>query len=160
MSENLFDTDNFMDNQVDDAIDTTYEPIPEGDYPARIDDADNAINVRSGISDKTGNAWAVMDVNWIIDDKELAEQIGRDPVRVRQSIFLDLSEDGSGLAMGKGKNRQLGYLREAVGQNQEGKPWSPRMLLGQVAMITVGNRPNPENPDIIYDEVRRVAPLD
>lgn len=159
MSENIFDTESFLETQFDDAIDTTFEPIPEGDYQAHIDDGDNAVNIRSSISTKTGEPWAVLDVNWIIEDDQLAEELGRSPLRVRQSIFLDLTEDGKGLAFGKGKNRQLGLLREAVGQNQPGKPWSPTMLLGQPAMITVTNRPNHDNPDIIYDEVRRVAPL-
>lgn len=157
MSEQTFDTENFLDTQIEQNIDTSFEPIPEGDYPAKIIDGENAINIRSGVSAK-GNAWCMMDVVWEIDDPQLAEEIGRDPVRVRQSIFLDMTEQG-GLDLGKGKNRQLGFLREAVGQNSEGQPWSPRMLQGQVALINVGHRPNNDNPEILYDEVRRVAPL-
>lgn len=156
MSE-TFDTDNFLDTQIEQNIDTAFEPIPEGDYPAVVMDGDNAINIRSGVSAK-GNAWCMMDINWIISDDQLEEELGRSPVRVRQSIFLDMTEQG-GLDLGKGKNRQLGFLREAVGQNGEGQPWSPRMLQGQPALINVGHRPNQDNPEIIYDEVKRVAPL-
>jgi len=157
MSDNTFDTDSFLDTQIEQNIDTTFEPIPEGDYPATVMDGDNAINIRSGVSTK-GNAWCMMDVVWEIDDKKLAEEIGRNPLRVRQSIFLDMTKQG-GLDLKKGQNRQLGFLREALGQNSEGQPWSPRMLQGQPALINVGQRPSSENPEIVYNEVKRVTRL-
>lgn len=156
MSEQTFDPQAFLDRTEKGAIDTSYEPIPEGEYQAQIGMAETDLNVRSGSN--ANGTWMALDINWYIEDPQLEEQLGRKPIRVRQSVFLDLTESG-GLDMSKGKNRQLGILREAVGQNQEGKAWSPRQLQGAVARITVGHRPNKEDPSIVYDEVRRVGAL-
>lgn len=156
MSEQTFDPQAFLDQTEKGAIDTSYEPIPEADYQAQIGMEANDLNVRTGTG--ANGTWMALDLNWYIDDPALEEELGRKPLRVRQSVFLDLTESGS-LDMSKGKNRQLGILREAVGQNQEGKAWSPRQLQGAVARITVGHRQNKEDPSIIYDEVRRVGAL-
>ena len=55
---------------------------------------------------------------------------------VRQTIWLDLTESGS-LDFGKGRNVGLGRLRDALGQNETGKPWQPGMMVGGVAKIKV-----------------------
>jgi hypothetical protein len=58
---------------------------------------------------------------------------------VSQSLMLDMTESGA-LAVGTNKNVNLGRLREALGQNVSGRPWSPNMLQGQVARISVKHR--------------------
>ena len=53
-------------------------------------------------------------------------------------MFLDMDENGD-LELGKGKNVDLGRLREALGQNTGGN-WSPSQLVGSSATIHVSNR--------------------
>ena len=127
----MFDTDTFLSSSVEGEMDTEFPVVPAGEYPAHIEKLDT----RSGVSDK--GPWAVMDIYWAINDGKVLEEMERDdPPLVRQSIFLDLTEDGSGLALGKGKNVQLGRLREALGQNAPG-PWSPGQLIGSSAQVKV-----------------------
>ena len=58
--------------------------------------------------------------------------------------------------MGKGKNVALGRLREALGQNTPGKPWSFGMLVGQVAKVAVKHRITDAGDT--FAEVKRVLP--
>jgi hypothetical protein len=58
--------------------------------------------------------------------------------------------------MSKGKNVSLGKLREAVGQNKPGKPWSPAHLNGAQLDVLVTHRADKDTGDI-YAEVKRVA---
>lgn len=136
-----------------DAGSTEYVVIPEGEYVAaikRLGDKDGNI---LRITDK-GNV--ILDVLWNIDDQEVLKQMDLKEYTIRQSIFLDMTEDGMGLDMGKGKNRQLWLLREAVGQNQAGKKWNMGMLLGSVAKIKVKHRIDDGN---IYADVKGTAPV-
>jgi len=64
--------------------------------------------------------------------------LGREP-KVRQSLMLDVRADGA-LEFGKGKNVGLGRVREALGQNSTGRPWSFPMLGGQLAKVKVKHR--------------------
>ena len=88
---------------------------------------------KTGVSQKTGNEWVSLNVTWDIQNPELAKQLGREKLQVRQSVFLDM-KDGK-LDMDKGKNIGLNRLREALGQNVEGKKWSPNDLKGNLAKI-------------------------
>jgi len=119
----VFDPDQFIQTSVEGANDTKYPTIPAGEYVAVIDHVDKP-QARQGKDDKT---FYPMEVHWkILDDKLEAEMDGRIPL-VRQSIFLDITDAGS-LDLGKGKNVQLGKLREALGQNNPG--WAPNQLNG------------------------------
>lgn len=128
----MFDEDAFMSNTSEGEMDTEFVPVPVGEYQAVI----KKIGTRSGSSEK--GDWAVLDVTWGIDDASVTEVTGMDSPSVRQSIFLDVSDSG-GLDLGKGKNINLGRLRQALGQNS-GAAWSPSMLEGQVATVLVDHR--------------------
>lgn len=142
----VFDPDNFMSTQVTEASSTTYEPIPEGEYNAVIKE----VKPRSTESGKV-----ILDVTWSIDDQAVKDKTGLADPTTRQSIFLDLTPSG-GLDASRGKNIQLGRLREALGQNENGKPWSPAQLLGNVARVTLKHRMYEGN---IYADVKGVAKL-
>lgn len=129
----MFNEDDFMNNTTEGEMSTEFTPIPEGEFQAFI----KGVKVRSGVSEKTGSEWAVLDVTWSIDDAGVAEETGLDNPTCRQSVFLDLTPEG-GLDYGKGKNIQLGRLREAVGQNSGA--WSPSMLEGSAAIVKVEHR--------------------
>ena len=87
--------------------------------------------------DRKGETGYRMIIKWDIQDEGAKSLVDRDKVTVTQSILLDLTEDGSGLDMGKGKNIGLGQIRTALSQNEAGAEWSPSMISGQPAKIQV-----------------------
>lgn len=139
----VFNPDTFLNTTTTDANETTYTPVPEGEWTAVIKE----------IKPRAAKESAILDVVWGVDDQAVIDATGMKNPIVRQTVFLDLTEQG-GLDKGKGKNVQLGKLREAVGQNQNGKPWQPGMLIGQVAKIKVGHRMYEGEPQA---EVKGVA---
>lgn len=142
-----FDPDSFMNSSTTDANDTRYTPVPEDDYPAAID------KVEAG----TAGGKPVLNVTWKITDDRIKAALGMESASVRQTIWLDITEQG-GLDGGKGKNVGLGKLRDALGQNTPGKPWSPGMLMGQVAQIKVAHRSGKE-PGEVFADVKAVTAL-
>lgn len=144
----VFDPDMFMNQQTDDASSTTYVPVPEGEYQALLKEVKAAV---------VGDSKPVLNVTWAIDDQAVRDETGLPEPTVRQTIWLDLTPQG-GLDMGKGKNVSLGKLREALGQNEPGRPWSPGMLCGQVAIVKIGHRTGRE-PGEIFADVKAVSAL-
>lgn len=141
----VFNPDTFLNTTTTDANETTYTPVPEGEWQAVIKE----------IKPRAAKENALLDIIWGVDEQEVIDATGMKNPIVRQSIFLDITDTGA-LDKGKGKNVQLGKLREAVGQNQNGKPWQPGMLVGQVAKIKVTHRMYEGEPQA---EVRGVAAL-
>lgn len=141
-----FDPDSFLDTNVEGALSTHIVPIPEGEYQAFISD----------VKARQAKESRILDVHYKILDSELEKKLGREEVTVRQSMFLDFTEDGA-LDNSEGKNVRLGRLREAVGQNT-GKRWSPRQLVGAgPVLIKVTQRVDKEDSEQIYNDVTRVA---
>src|SRR6266498_2052309 len=68
-------------------------------------------------------------ITWELQEPELAQELGRKVVTLRDEIMLDLTETGM-LDKGPGKNVRLGRLREAQGTNKPGKPWSFSDIVG------------------------------
>lgn len=141
MSE--FNAEQFMETEVEGQLETEFTPIPEAEYPGYIKE------VRP---DTTAKGSPLMELTWVVDDQEVRDLIGMDEPTCRQTIWLDMNEQG-GLEFGKNKNVSLGKLREALGQN-DGKPWSPLMLKGQPAVINVKHRLGSEGG--IFSEVKGV----
>lgn len=142
-----FDPDMFMNQTTDDSNATTFTPVPAHEAPGVIKEVKAA----------TAGDKPVLNITWTVDSQEAREATGMDNPQVRQTIWLDLTDQG-GLDMGKGKNVQLGKLREALGQNTPGRPWSPGMLSGQTAMLSIGHRAG-KNPGEVYAEVKAVAAM-
>lgn len=145
-----FNADAFLQTSTKQSNDTKLIPVPEGDHPAQI----SKLAVRSGVKD--GTPWYTLDLVWEVLDEESKKVTGMSKPTVKQGLFLDLTPEGA-LDMGKGKNVQLGKVREAVGQNKEGRAWSPAMLQGTVATILVKHRPD-EKTGEVYGDVKGVAP--
>lgn len=122
-----FDPNLFVQATVEGVLSTQYTAVPEGEYQAIVKE----------VKGRMAKDSAVLDVSWIIDDESVRELTGMDEPTVRQTIFLDVTE--TGLDLGKGKNVQLGRLREALGQNT-GAAWSPAHMEGKVATILVTQR--------------------
>lgn len=148
----MFDPNQFLDQQIVEANDTKRVPCPVGEYPAVVEE----IKARPWASKKdTSKAGMTLDVTWSIQDPAVLEAVGRDKVTVRQGVMLDLTAAG-GLDFGPGKNLGLGRLRSAVGKNVPGQPFSPNMLVGLMAKVSVTHRADGED---LYDEIKAVAPL-
>lgn len=144
-----FNPDTFLNTETDSANSSTYTPVPEGEFNASI----KAIKPRVLTDGR-----AVLDVTWTVDDEIARNETGMAEPMVRQTLWLDTTESG-GLDFGKGKNVGLGRLREAVGQNQAGKPWAPGMLVGQVAKVKVGHSIDKRDGVTINADVKAVLPL-
>lgn len=144
-----FSPENFMNSSTEEASDTQYVPVPEGEYTAAI----------AGVTPRTTQTGkALLSVQWKVDDEAAREATGQAEPSVFQTIWLDLKEDGN-MDMSRGKNVGLGKLREALGQNAPGKPWSPGMLLGGVAKIKIAHSIDKRDNVSINAEVKAVAKL-
>lgn len=142
-----FDAQSFLDATTTDSNATSLDPIPEYEYSAVITDVD----VASGISQKNDQPWTRLDLKVEIQDPLLAEKLNRVPVS-KMGIMLDTTE-GGGLATGPNKNVTLGRVREALGLNQPGQPFSPRMMIGRQCKVAIKHR---EYNGQIFDEVRSI----
>ena len=142
-----FDPNVFAETAVEGEMSTRFEPVEEGDYEAFIE----KFEVR-----EVNNGGVVLDVHWSITDEELKSKMNLENITIRQGIFLDI-EDGK-LVIGPNKNIKLGRLREALGQNKSGKPWSFNDLTGAgPCTIHVTQRPDKNDPTVIYNDVGRVS---
>lgn len=132
-----FDVNSFASMTITESNSTRMAPVPEGEYNAVILGPFNDQG-KSGLR-TTSKGSLILDVQWQIDDAAAAEATGVKNPTVRQSVFLDTTPAG-GLDMGPGKNTGLGRLREALGQNQKGTPWTMNNIIGSVARIRVSHR--------------------
>jgi hypothetical protein len=145
-----FDVESFIHTEIEGANETNFTPVPIGDYEALIDD------IKLTSRDINGREVVILDVMWDILDENLRATMNRDKVIVRQGVFLDVA-DGA-LAFGPNQNVSLGRLRDALGQNSDGTPWSFSSLRGAGPVyLRVEHRDNPNNPDNPYTDVKSVS---
>lgn len=130
-----FDPKLLLDAQQTEANSTVKVPIPAREHMSVI----SAVDITSGSKD--GKDWSRLDVKFDIDDPKVKEELGREKVSITQGLMLDFTEQG-GLDYSKGRNVQLGRLREAVGLNTPGAPFSFRMLVGKPVKIVVSHAPS------------------
>lgn len=152
----MFDKNSFLGTQTQEAGSTEYTPIPENEagYAAMIEKVDarqEQIN---------GETATLLDLTWLINDMDgsVEEATGLKKNTVRQSFFLDLTPVG-GIDMSKGKNVPLNKLRDIFGQNVNGKPWSPMMMVQQSARIWVKHTMSQKGDDKMYTNVAKTAKL-
>jgi hypothetical protein len=145
-----FDPDLFLNQETSESNATTFTPVPEGEFSARIEKVEAKVVGQS--------ARPVLNILWrIFDSPEATEATGMDEPSVRQTVWLDVTASG-GLDTGKGKNVQLGKLREALGQNVPGRAWNPGMLEGSVAMVKISHRAGQGDGEVFAD-VKSVSAL-
>jgi hypothetical protein len=148
----MFNPDQFLDMTVTDSNDTKTIPVPAGEYIAIVEE----VKCRQWQSKKDPSmSGLTLDIQWSLDDAGVKETLGRDKVTVKQGIMLDITDSG-GLDMGKGRNVGLGRLRDALGLNVPGQPFSFSMLSGRVAKVKVEHRIDGDN---LYAEVKGVAKM-
>lgn len=150
-----FDPASFLSQETSDQMDTQFILIPAGEYPALI----KKVEARQTQStNDPSQLWTILDVTYTIDDQGVREETGLPEPSIRQSLFLDLDEAGH-LSTGKGKNVNLGRLREAVGLNQPGQAFTFDALVGQAVIIAVKHTPDKKDPEVVYANVNKVAAL-
>lgn len=149
MSNAEFNAESFLHTQYTEENSTVRLPLIEGEYRGLITKVAAAM---------TKNGTPKLDVSWEIDHAELADEVGRDKTTIRQTVWLDFNDAGN-LDFGSGKNLQLGRLREAVGQNVAGDPWSPKNLEGEMATVRVKHRVDANDAEVIYEDIRSVTAL-
>lgn len=149
-----FDAAAFEQMTIEQANETKSTPVPEGDFEANIDSVRiKSIAISKG--DRAGQEVPILEITWHIrdDDGKLKKELNRDKVTVRQDLWLDVTESGA-LAFGPNNNVALGRVRQAVGLNKPGKPFTFKMLEGQgPAMIHVSQE---HRDDLTYNRVTRV----
>lgn len=157
----MFDPSSFLNQTVDRPMDTVVQQVPEGEYRAMIDDFDeNAFDSFEGKKEKTqGRTFVTFKPGFVIQDEAVAAELGREKVVVyHQGIFLDFAPDGS-LDFSKGKNVDLGRLRDAAGQNVPG-PWTFNNLKGAgPVMVKVVHQPDRHDPEKKYARVTKVTKI-
>jgi hypothetical protein len=144
-----FDPNTFLDMQFTEANSTQSIPVPVGEYLAITEEP----IIRNWTSKDGSKSGIALDVPLAIDDAKVRAELGREKVSVRFGIMLDLNDSG-GIDTGKGRNVQLGRLREALDLNQPGKPFSFRMLAGRPVKVSIKHR---VDGDMIYADVAGVA---
>jgi hypothetical protein len=160
----MFNAATFLTSSTSDQGSTVRIPIPKATYPG-ICEPLNENSFRQAEGTKEPGRWyTFLDLTWVLQvPQSVKDEIGRDRVTARQSLIVDVNEQGTGLDFSKGKNIQLNRVREAVGQNVAGQPWAPQMLGGRTALITIDHRIVKSKvegkPDDIYDEVGSVGKL-
>lgn len=145
-----FDVEALLETQIEGSLSTSRDPIPEGDYTGVVDD----IKART-ITMRDGDEKVIVSVMWNIDDAEVAAELGVDNLRCKQDLWVDLTDEG-GLDLGKGKNIDLGRLREALGQNGD-RAWTFQHLVGKTATLEIIQVPDKDDPDTIYNRVKTVT---
>lgn len=81
------------------------------------------------------------------------QRVGVDKVTLRHGISLDIGTDGK-LDWSTGRNRGLAQYREALGLNEDGRTFTPRMLQGRIVRAKVKHRTNEGE---VYDDIDSVA---
>lgn len=144
-----FDPVNFLNTETNEATSTELIPVPVGEFPAVIKSLKPRV-----LSDGR----AVVDVWYAINDSDVSEETGQAEPLVRQSLWLDLLDNGA-MDFSRGKNVQLGRIREALGQNSPGKPWNPGMLIGGVVRVKIAHSIDRRDGTTIQADVKAVSAL-
>jgi len=130
----MFDVNAFLQTVVTGANDTKFYNPPDGDWPAQVSKLEGK-TIKYKTKEGVEVEQPVMTVVWELLSDECRRAVHAEKAFARQTIFLDFL-DNAALDMGEGKNKALGYVREALGQNEKGKQWKPSDLIGGMAQVT------------------------
>lgn len=147
-----FDPTTFLNQTFEGSNDTKLVPVPAGEYLAIADKVD----VKTWQSRDGSSSGLKLEIVWDIQDDNVKEMLGREKITSRQQQMLDLTDTGA-LDMGKGKNVGLGRIREALNLNDPTQGFAFGMIQGQMAKVVVSHRPDNNDPEVMYDEIKRVA---
>jgi len=144
-----FDPNTFLNTTYTEAMDTKTIPCPVGEYLG----ISEKVEIKTWASKDGSSSGLKLEILWDIQDENVKSLLGRDSVKVMQQQMLDLTETGQ-LDMSKGKNVGLGRIREALGLNTPGEPFSFGMIQGRMAKCAVSHRVSGED---VFAEIKRIA---
>ena len=155
----MFDPNEFLNGQVEGSNDTKFTNPPDNMSGDPYTGIASKVEIRQwqGKADPSKSGLA-LDIQWEIQDESVKTFCGRATVNVKQGLMLDITDSGQ-LDMGKGRTIALGKLREALGMNTPGQPFSFSMIQGRIAGLFVGHRDNEKDPESPFAEVRKVVKL-
>lgn len=151
-----FNPDDLLNLQLEGANDTKLIQIPADTYIGVIKAMDiTEVTQRADNGDEVKRQ--VLRVSIGIDNEAVKEATGMADPRGRWDCFLDLTPNG-GLDMGKGKNVNLGKIREAVGMNDPTQPFSMRAMVGRPLQATFELKKDKKSGDM-FSNITKVAAL-
>lgn len=149
-----FNPELFMQSTIEQTLDTKRELVPEGDYSGTISKLEPQGGTISK-GDRAGEPWGAIKIHVTMDlPSDVAERIGRAKKTVNTMVFLDLNEQG-GLAVGKGKNVDLGKWFDAAGINQLSNK-NPAMLEGRDVKVRIKHAESESNAGNFYETIAGV----
>lgn len=163
MNDSIFDPDEFLNSEVEGSNSTTVKRFPVGtETPATITDVGFIGGYSENMNDGRGGYWGMLKISWEITDDDVLELVGRKKATVRQTLFLDLTDDKK-ISTEEGDNVDLGRLRKALGINEG--TFSPNMLVGKSGFIVIGDEVDrrdvdkPASEQQVYNNVTAVRSL-
>lgn len=159
-STSLFDVNSFLETTHKGNLDTHFVLPDVGDYLAQCQPLTKD-SLRSGVvgpdKARAGEPWAALELQWELNDDSVKAKLNMDKVVVRQSLMLDLTATTPPqLDWGTNRNMRLKRLLDATGLNKQ-KSFNISALAFASALVHVEHRPDPNDAEIIYAEITRVA---
>lgn len=154
----LFDPTSFLNSPLPEANATKRIPLPVADaVPAQIIEQ-KMVTGEQKKGENAGKSWFKLEIKCEITDREYLDKATGQPEKaiVTYGVMIDMNE-GGGMAFGENKNVQLGKLRAATGCNEPGKTLAH--MVGRMVRLKIGHRPDADNSDIVYEDVKGVAPF-
>lgn len=148
-----FDPETFLSGGVEGAMSTELINVPVGEWAA----TSTKVEAKE-ISREDGTKGVVVDLFWEISDPQVQQITKREKNQVKQSFFLDMTEDGH-VDLSEGKNVQIGRHREAFGMNRPGQRWSFKDLVGRGGFVLVEQKPDKKDPSRIFAQVKSARPF-
>lgn len=127
---NAFDPASFLNTEINANFETSFTPIPEGEFQAQVLDVTPKV-----VPTKNGDR-VIASLKWGILDQGVADLMKIDSPSVKQDLWIDMEDNGA-LSTGTNKNIQLGHIREVFKQNDPSRPWSFAMLAGGVGTVRI-----------------------
>lgn len=147
----IFDPSTFLEATLTEPT-TKRPPLPIGDYTAVI----KAIDPKSG--EKDGRAWARFDITLSLEVPAHVQTdlgLSNSTLDLKHTVFLDITPQG-GLDNGPGKNRQIGFYRDALDMNKTGDVFSPKNMIGKPLLAKVSHD---LKGDAVYEKISGVTKL-
>ena len=153
----IFDLDTFLDASTSEAG-TKRPPLPAGESFVGVIGDIKPPRETAGKQDPS-KSYIFLDIPVKFDltsRPDIAALVGTTEVTLVAGVSLDLIvKDGrTALDTSPGKNRGLTKWREAVGLNQDGVTFSPRMLTGRMVLCKIKHDPYQGD---VYDKLDSVA---
>lgn len=145
----LFNPEVLMNCSVETSMSTFIPPWPEGEWVVTITKVDFK---------QPKDNMVLMECTFETIEPDVVSITGINPSQTRYAVFLDLTDTGM-LDTTEGKNVGVGKLREAVGQNVDGVPWSPALLVGQQLRAKSSQKADKDNPEILRTDIKAITAL-